>query len=71
MRAIRYTARFKRDYRREKSGVLGKKLDGLLMEAVELLVSDKREAAALRICPRITGRSGGVCLGTPTRDALA
>jgi mRNA interferase YafQ len=41
MRTIRYTNRFKRDYRRERSGVLGKKLDGLLMEAVNLLVADK------------------------------
>ena len=30
MRAIKYTSRFKRDYRREKSGVLGKRLDALL-----------------------------------------
>ena len=41
MRAIERTSRFKRDYRREKSGVLGKKLDGLLMEAIELLASDR------------------------------
>jgi mRNA interferase YafQ len=41
MRAIKYTRRFKRDYRREKSGVLGKKLDTLLMEAVNLLAADK------------------------------
>jgi mRNA interferase YafQ len=41
MRTIRYTNRFKRDYRRERSGVLGKKLNGLLMEAVNLLAADK------------------------------
>jgi mRNA interferase YafQ len=41
MRAIKYTRRFKRDCRREKSGVLGKKLDTLLMEAVNLLAADK------------------------------
>ena len=40
MRAIRYTSRFKRDYRREKSGVLGKKLETLLKEAVDLLAAD-------------------------------
>ena len=40
MRAIKYTRRFKRDYRREQSGVLGKKLDKILMEAVNLLVAD-------------------------------
>lgn len=41
MREIEYTSRFKRDYRREKSGVLGKKLDALLNEAVALLAADK------------------------------
>jgi len=41
MRTIRYANRFKRDYRREKSGVLGKKLDTLLSEAVEYLLADK------------------------------
>lgn len=40
MRIVKYTARFKRDYRREKSGQLGKKLDALLMEVVDLLVAD-------------------------------
>jgi len=41
MRTIKYTNRFKRDYRREKSGVLGKKLDALLKEAVDVLVEDR------------------------------
>ena len=41
MREIERTSRFKRDYRREKSGVLGKRLDALLLEALELLVSDQ------------------------------
>ena len=40
MRTVRYTTRFKRDYRREKAGQLGKRLDGLLMEVVELLAAD-------------------------------
>jgi mRNA interferase YafQ len=40
MRTIRYTSRFKRDYRRAKSGQLGKKLDALLMEIVNLLADD-------------------------------
>ena len=40
MREIKYTARFKRDYRREKSGRHGKKLDVLLMEVVNLLAND-------------------------------
>jgi mRNA interferase YafQ len=40
MREIKYTARFKRDYRREKSGRHGNKLDALLMEVVNLLADD-------------------------------
>jgi mRNA interferase YafQ len=41
MRAIERTSRFKRDYRREKSGVLSKKLDQLLIEAIDLLAADR------------------------------
>ncbi|MGO9487303.1 MAG: type II toxin-antitoxin system YafQ family toxin [Rhodomicrobium sp.] len=41
MRTIKYTSRFKRDYRREQSGVLGKKLDKLLLDAVNLLADDQ------------------------------
>jgi mRNA interferase YafQ len=41
MRTVKYTTRFKRDYRREKSGQHGKKLDPLLMEVVELLAADQ------------------------------
>ena len=40
MRTIKYTTRFKRDYKREKSGRHGKKLDSLLMEAVNMLAAD-------------------------------
>jgi mRNA interferase YafQ len=40
MREVKYTARFKRDYRREKSGRHGKQLDALLMEVVNLLAAD-------------------------------
>jgi mRNA interferase YafQ len=40
MRTIKYTGRFKRDYRREKSSVLGKKLDDLLRETLEFLMTD-------------------------------
>jgi mRNA interferase YafQ len=40
MRTIRYTNRFKRDYRREKSGLLGKKLDALLKETIDFLIED-------------------------------
>jgi mRNA interferase YafQ len=40
MREINYTTRFKRDYRREKAGLQGKRLDALLMEVVNLLAAD-------------------------------
>ena len=40
MREVKYTARFRRDYRREKSGRHGKRLDALLMEVVNLLAAD-------------------------------
>jgi len=40
MRTIRYTNRFKRDYRREKTGWYSKTLDDALMEIVNLLVAD-------------------------------
>jgi len=40
MRDVRYTSRFKRDYKREQSGRYGEKLDVLLMEAVNLLAAD-------------------------------
>jgi mRNA interferase YafQ len=40
MREVKYTTRFQRDYQREKSGRHSKKLDALLMEAVNLLAAD-------------------------------
>jgi mRNA interferase YafQ len=41
MREVRYSARFKRDYRREKSGRHAKRLDRLLMDVVNLLAADQ------------------------------
>jgi len=41
MRIVKYTSRFKRDYRREKSGQHGRKLDNLLMGVVDMLAADK------------------------------
>jgi mRNA interferase YafQ len=41
MRIVKYTNRFKRDYRREKSGRHSKKLGNLLMEVVDMLAADK------------------------------
>ena len=40
MRTIKYTGRFKSDYRREKSGRHGKKLDTLLSEVITALAKD-------------------------------
>jgi mRNA interferase YafQ len=40
MREIRYTTRFKRDYRREKSGRHSKIIDIALMNVVNLLAAD-------------------------------
>ncbi len=40
MRTIKFTARFKRDYRREKSARHGKKLDALLKAVVDRLAAD-------------------------------
>ena len=40
MREIRYTARFKRDYKREKSGRHSKIVDAALMNVVNLLAAD-------------------------------
>ena len=41
MRTVKYTNRFKRDYRREKSGQHGKTLDTILIDVVNLLAADK------------------------------
>jgi len=41
MRTVKYTGRFKRDYRLEKSGHHGKKLDNLLMKVVDMLAADE------------------------------
>src|ERR1035438_4053131 len=40
MREIKYTTRFQRDYKREKSGRHSKNLDAQLMEVVNLLAAD-------------------------------
>jgi mRNA interferase YafQ len=40
MRTIKYTARFQRDYKREKMGQHGKTLDAVLMAVVDLLAGD-------------------------------
>ncbi|MBA2586374.1 MAG: type II toxin-antitoxin system YafQ family toxin [Chthoniobacterales bacterium] len=39
MRDVKYTSRFRRDYRREKSSVHSRKLDAMLMEIVNLLAA--------------------------------
>ena len=41
MRTIKFSGRFKKDYRRAKAGVLGDKVDALLAEIIEMLANDK------------------------------
>ena len=41
MRTVRYTSRFRRDYKREKSGRHSKSLDAELAETVNLLAKDE------------------------------
>ncbi|MGB7553792.1 MAG: type II toxin-antitoxin system YafQ family toxin [Candidatus Korobacteraceae bacterium] len=41
MRTIRYTSRFKRDYKRERAGRYRTTLDDALLEIVNLLADDK------------------------------
>ena len=48
MRTIKYTSRFKRDYRREKSGIHGKKPDALLKSILGFLAEDTEYRKLLR-----------------------
>lgn len=41
MRTIRYTNKFKKDFKREKAGQLGKKIATLLQETTDLLKADE------------------------------
>ncbi len=41
MRTVKHTSRFRRDYKREKAGRHGKRLDAELLEAVAMLAEDK------------------------------
>jgi mRNA interferase YafQ len=38
---VRYTSRFRRDYKREQSGRHGKRLDAELLETVSMLAKDE------------------------------
>ena len=40
MRTVRHTGRFRRDYKREKAGRYGQRLDAELLEAVTMLAND-------------------------------
>jgi mRNA interferase YafQ len=42
MRTVRYTSRFRRDYKREKAGRHGRYLDAELLEAVNTLSKDEQ-----------------------------
>lgn len=41
MRIVKHTSRFRRDYKREKSGRHGKRLDDELLETVTMLANDQ------------------------------
>jgi mRNA interferase YafQ len=41
MRTVKYTGRFRRDYKREKSGRHGKRLDADLLETVAILAKNE------------------------------
>jgi mRNA interferase YafQ len=41
MRIVKYTSRFRRDYKRERSGQHSKRLDAMLLETVNMLAADK------------------------------
>lgn len=41
MRIVRYTSRFRRDYKREQSGRHGRRLDAMLLETVNMLAKDQ------------------------------
>ena len=41
MRTVRHTSRFRRDYKREKSGRHAKGLDAALLETVRMLANDQ------------------------------
>ena len=41
MRTVKHTSRFRRDYKREKSGRHGKRLDTELLDAVDMLAKDE------------------------------
>ena len=42
MRIVRYTSRFRRDYKREKAGRHGRQLDSELLQTVDMLSKDER-----------------------------
>jgi hypothetical protein len=63
MREIEYTARFRRDYKREKAGRHGKKLDTLLMEVVYQLAENLRCRPGISI---IRCRANGEIIATAT-----
>ena len=68
MREVKYTARFKRDYRREKSGRNSNKLDALLMEVVNLLAADAPLPTGISITP---WPANGTIIATATSGRIS
>src|SRR3954447_16270219 len=83
MRIVKYTSRFRRDYKREKSGRYSKRLDADLLEAVTMLAKDeplprryfgacrKFEALTARLAWRSTLPSGSGGPHDPECDCRA
>jgi mRNA-degrading endonuclease YafQ of YafQ-DinJ toxin-antitoxin module len=67
MRTIKYTSRFRRDYRREKSASHGRKLDVLLKAVVDKLAEDTPCRAAIWI---IRFPANGATIATATSGRI-
>ena len=67
MRTVRYTSRFRRDYKREKSGRRGKRLDAELMEAITMLAKTSRCPDSISItCLAASGAITAIATSGPT-----
>lgn len=67
MRTTKYTNRFKRDYKREKAGRHGKKLDADLLAIVNLLTTDTSLPRRNFDHPyRVSGPTTGIATSSPT-----
>jgi len=66
MRIVKHTSRFRRDYKREKSGRYAKRLDAELLEAVTLLAKDEPLARRYFDLSIIRSAASGAITATAT-----